>query len=77
MLMPWPSLLDGCAVWDGNDCCRGPITNGALLAFVRPAAASLEGVEVIEQASPEGDQAGNGLAEVGVREVKRRLECCS
>ena len=30
----------------------------------------LEGVEVIEQASPEGDHAANGLAEVGVREVK-------
>ena len=27
-------------------------------------------VEVIEQASPEGDHAANGLAEVGVREVK-------
>ena len=36
--MPWPSLLDGCAVW--------------------------------EQASLEGDHAANGLAEVGVREVK-------
>ena len=41
-----------------------------LLAFLRAAAASLEGVEVIEQASPEGDHAANGLAEVGVREVK-------
>ena len=37
----------------------------ALLAFLRAAAASLEGVEVIEQASPEGDHAANGLAEVG------------
>ena len=42
----------------------------ALLAFLRAAAASLESVEVIEQASPEGDHAANGLAEVGVREVK-------
>ena len=42
----------------------------ALLAFLRAAAASLEGVEVIEQASPEGDHAANGLAEVGVREVQ-------
>ena len=42
----------------------------ALLAFLRAAAANLEGVEVIEQASPEGDHAANGLAEVGVREVK-------
>ena len=42
----------------------------ALSAFLRAAAASLEGVEVIEQASPKGDHAANGLAEVGVREVK-------
>ena len=41
----------------------------ALLAFLRAAAASLEGVEMIEQASPEGDHAANGL-EVGVREIK-------
>ena len=45
----------------------------ALLAFLRAAAASLEGVEVIEQASAEGDHAANGLAEVGVRED--RLDC--
>ena len=42
----------------------------ALLAFLRAAAAGLEGVEVIEQASLERDHAANGLAEVGVREVK-------
>ena len=42
----------------------------ALMALLRAAAASLEGVEVIEQASPDGDQAANGLAEIGVREVK-------
>ena len=42
----------------------------ALLAFLRAAAAGLEGVEVLEQASPEGDHAANGLSEVGVREVK-------
>ena len=42
----------------------------ALFAFLRAAAASLEGFEVIEQASPEGDHAANVLAEVGVREVK-------
>ena len=41
-----------------------------MLAFLRAAAAGLEGVEVIEQASPEGEHAANGLAEVGVREVK-------
>ena len=31
---------------------------------------NLEGVEVIEQACPEGDHAANGLAEVAVREIK-------
>ena len=49
----------------------------ALLAFLRAAAASLEGVEVIEQASPAGDHAANGLAEVGVRleeRLKRQLD---
>ena len=40
----------------------------ALLAFLRAAAAGLEGVEVIEQASPEGDHAANGLAEVVLRD---------
>ena len=38
----------------------------ALLVFLRAAAASLEGVEGFEQASPEGNHAANGLAEVGV-----------
>ena len=42
----------------------------ALLAFLRAAAASLEGVEVIEQASPEGDHAANGL-----ERSRHRLEC--
>ena len=47
-----------------------PDNERALLACLRAEAAGLEGVEVIEQASPEGDYAPNGLAEVGVREVK-------
>ena len=42
----------------------------ALLSLLRAAAMSLEGVEVVEQACPEGDHAANGLAEVAVREVK-------
>ena len=42
----------------------------ALQAFLRAAAAGLEGVEVIEQASPETDHEANELADVGVREVK-------
>ena len=45
----------------------------ALLAFLRSAAASLEGTEVVEQLCPEGDYAANGLAEVAVREVKAQL----
>ena len=66
----WPSLLDGCADWDGNGLLLRSDNERALLAFLRAAGASLEGVEVTEQASPEGDHAANGLAEVGVREVK-------
>ena len=54
------------AVWDGNDCCLRSDNERAWLAFLRAAAVGLEGVEVIEQASPEGDHAANGLAEVGV-----------
>ena len=46
------------------------LRSGNERALLAAAAASLEGVEVIEQASPEGDHAANGLAEVGVREVK-------
>ena len=42
----------------------------ALLSLLRAAAMNLEGVEVIEQACPEGDHAANGLAEVAVREIK-------
>ena len=49
-----------------------PDNERALIAFLRAAAAGLEGVEVIERASPEGDHAANGLAEVGVREVKAK-----
>ena len=45
-----------------------------LLLSLRAAAARMEGVEVIEQASPEGDHAANGLAEVCVREVKAQTE---
>ena len=42
----------------------------ALPAFLRAAAANLEGVEVVQQASTEGGHEANGLAEAGVREVK-------
>ena len=68
--MSWPSLLDGCAVWGWKRLSLRSDNQRALLAFLRAAAESLEGVEVIEQASPEGDLAANGLAEIGVREVK-------
>eukprot|EP00974_Lingulodinium_polyedra_P026370 2543977-Lingulodinium_polyedra.AAC.1 len=42
----------------------------ALLSFLRRVTANLPGVEVVPQTSPEGDHAANGLAEVGVRELK-------
>ena len=42
----------------------------SLLALLRRVAANLPGIEVIPKTSPEGDHAANGLAEVGVREVK-------
>ena len=42
----------------------------ASLAFLRAAAMGLEGVDVIEQACPQGDHGANGLAEVAVREAK-------
>ena len=45
-----------------------------LLAFLRAAAVGLEGVEVIEQACPEGEHAANGLAEVVVQEVKAQTQ---
>ena len=47
----------------------------ALLAFLRAAAASLEGVEVIEQASPDVDHAANGLAKLEYERSRHRLEC--
>ena len=31
---------------------------------------NLTGVELVQMTSPEGDHAANGLAEVGVREIK-------
>ena len=71
----WSSLLDGRAVWDGNDCCRGPINERALPALVRAAAASLEGVEVIEQASPEVDPARMDLQKLECENSRHRLEC--
>ena len=47
-----------------------PLTNRHCWGFSVLQPRVLEGVEVFEQASPEGDHAANGLAEVGVREVK-------
>ena len=48
----------------------------ALLAFLRAAAASLEGVEVIEQASPEGDTQRMDSQRLVCEKSHRRLECC-
>ena len=70
MLMSWPSLLDGCAGLGWKRLLLRSDNERALLAFLRAEAASMEGVEEIGQASPEGDHAANGLAKVGVREVK-------
>ena len=42
----------------------------SILALLRDVSASLPEVEMIFKSSPEGDHQANGLAEVGVREVK-------
>ena len=50
----------------------------SLLALLELLSASLPQVEFVPKTSPEGDHQANGLAEVGVREVKgqvRVLRC--
>ena len=42
----------------------------SLLSLLSRVAANLPGVELVPMTSPEGDHAANGLAEVGVREIK-------
>ena len=42
----------------------------SLLSLIERVASNLTGVELVQMTSPEGDHAANGLAEVGVREIK-------
>ena len=42
----------------------------SLLSLIERVTCNLTGVELVLMTSPEGDHAGNGLAEVGVREIK-------
>ena len=42
----------------------------SLLSFIKRVMNNLTGVELVQMTSPEGDHAANGLAEVGVREIK-------
>ena len=41
-----------------------------LLSLIERVTCNLTGVEFVQMTSPEGDHAANGLAEVGVREIK-------
>ena len=45
----------------------------ALLALLETLSSSLPEVEFVPKSSPEGDHAANGLAEVGVREIKGQV----
>ena len=42
----------------------------SLLSLIERVMNNLTGVELVQMTSPEGDHAANGLAEVGVREIK-------
>ena len=42
----------------------------SLLSLIERVTSNLTGVELVLTASPEGDHQANGLAEVGVREIK-------
>ena len=42
----------------------------SLLSLIERVTSNLTGVELVLMTSPEGDHAANGLAEVGVREIK-------
>ena len=44
-----------------------------LLSLLQKVAASLPGVEVVPKTSSEGDHSANGLAEIGVREIKSQV----
>ena len=42
----------------------------SLLSLIERVTCNLTGVELVMMTSPEGDHQANGLAEVGVREIK-------
>ena len=42
----------------------------SLLSLIERVMNNLTGVELVQMTSPEGDHAADGLAEVGVREIK-------
>ena len=44
----------------------------SLLSLIERVTSNLTGVELVLMTSPEGDHQANGLAEVGVREIKAR-----
>ena len=44
----------------------------SLLSLIERVMNNLTGVELVQMTSPEGDHQANGLAEVGVREIKAR-----
>ena len=45
-------------------------TERSLLSLIERVTCNLTGVELVMMTSPEGDHQANGLAEVGVREIK-------
>ena len=45
-------------------------TERSLLTLIERVMNNLRGVELVQMTSPEGDHAANGLAKVGVREIK-------
>ena len=45
----------------------------SLIALPKVVIAAMPGVEAVQRTSPEGDRQANGLAEVGVREIKGQI----
>ena len=45
----------------------------SLIALLKVVIAAMPGVEAVQRTSPEGDHQANGLAEVGVREIKGQI----
>ena len=55
-----------------SDCASSFLTASirSLLSLIERVTSNLTGVELVQMTSPEGDHQANGLAEVGVREIK-------